>query len=114
MNFRSILFSFSVFGSLTIILVIAVLSIAGQSKGHAGSGVILAEDASVYTLSNKSVIAKVNKQSGDLVSLKYKGRELLEARFKRLACSGGFLPELLFGFGRELEGERHGRPRVCG
>src|SRR5438128_11106004 len=42
------------------------------------------------------------------------GRELLEVPFQRLACSGGLLPELLFGFGRELEGERHGRPRVRG
>jgi rhamnogalacturonan endolyase len=37
----------------------------------------LTEDSSTYTLANGIVAAKVNKRSGDLVSLRYQGLELL-------------------------------------
>src|ERR1017187_142423 len=39
--------------------------------------VTLAEDASAYTLSNGIVTARVDKKSGDLLSMKYQGMEML-------------------------------------
>lgn len=54
-------------------------SVSGQVKNGASSNVILSEDDSSFTLSNKSVTAKISKQSGDLISLKYKDSEMLEA-----------------------------------
>src|SRR5215471_14053420 len=41
------------------------------------AAVTLAEDQTAYTLSNGIVSARVDKNSGDLLSLKYKGLEML-------------------------------------
>ena len=43
----------------------------------AGAGVTLSEDSATYTLANGVLTARVNKRSGDLVSLKYQGLELM-------------------------------------
>jgi rhamnogalacturonan endolyase len=56
------------------LLVSSVL--AAPARG-ADPAVTLAEDAAAYTLANGVVTARVSKRSGDLVSLKYKGLELL-------------------------------------
>jgi rhamnogalacturonan endolyase len=42
-----------------------------------GPPVTVAEDASAYTLANGIVTARVDKKSGDLLSLRYKGTEIL-------------------------------------
>jgi rhamnogalacturonan endolyase len=44
-----------------------------------GAGVTLSDDATGYTLANGVLTARVNKRSGDLVSLTYKGLELMGA-----------------------------------
>ena len=65
------------YGSVLLsLMAIGPVFVSGQSKGTA---VVLAEDPSTYTLSNSYVTARISKQSGDLVSLKYKDHELLEA-----------------------------------
>lgn len=64
---------------LTIILLVlffAPASIFAQTKTK-DSPVVLSEDDSTFTLANQSVTAKVSKNSGDLVSLKYKNLEML-------------------------------------
>ena len=43
----------------------------------AGKPVTLTEDTASYTLANDLVTAKISKRSGDLVSLRYQGLELL-------------------------------------
>src|SRR5271167_3761948 len=57
-------------------LSLIVLSALVRAQG-APSGVTLKEDSATYTLDNGIVTAMVAKDSGDLVSLKYKGREVL-------------------------------------
>ena len=42
-----------------------------------GAPVTLAEDEPAYTLANSAVTARVDKRSGDLLSLRYKGTEIL-------------------------------------
>lgn len=44
---------------------------------RAANAVTVAEDAALYTLDNGIVTARVSKASGDLVSLRYKGTEML-------------------------------------
>lgn len=69
------------FAAISVLLISisasAPSAIFGQSKTK-DSSVALSEDASSYTLTNKNIAAQVSKQSGDLVSLKYKNLELLE------------------------------------
>jgi rhamnogalacturonan endolyase len=48
---------------------------AGNKAG--GTGVLLSEDQSAYTLSNGIVTARVDKKSGDLLSVRYKDLEML-------------------------------------
>ncbi|MGA2257000.1 MAG: hypothetical protein ABSG53_20295, partial [Thermoguttaceae bacterium] len=65
----------------------AVAADAGESKTSSGTlpaagkmptlPVIVTENDSYFTLANANVTARVNKRSGDLVSLQYRGRELL-------------------------------------
>src|SRR5580704_5021810 len=47
------------------------------SAATSGAAVTLAEDESAYTLANATVTARVDKGSGDLLSLRYKGTEML-------------------------------------
>jgi rhamnogalacturonan endolyase len=47
------------------------------SAAESGAPVTVAEDDSAYTLANGIVTARVAKNSGDLVSLRYKGTEIL-------------------------------------
>jgi rhamnogalacturonan endolyase len=56
--------------------ILIVLAVLARARG-APSGVTLREDAATYTLDNGIVTAMVAKDSGDLVSLKYQGREVL-------------------------------------
>ena len=53
---------------------------AAQSKSAAGS-VTLAEDGSAYTLSNGIVTARIDKKSGDLLSMRFKDTEMLATIF---------------------------------
>jgi rhamnogalacturonan endolyase len=53
---------------------LAALCLAARADG---AGVTLSEDAAAYTLANGALTARVNKRSGDLVSLQYKGLELM-------------------------------------
>ena len=56
------------------------LSLGLITAAHAqakSAPVTLAEDDSAYTLSNGIVIVRVDKKSGDLLSLKYKDMEML-------------------------------------
>jgi hypothetical protein len=46
-------------------------------QAPSGTGVTLQEDDSAYTLANGIVAARIDKHSGDLLSLKYKGDEML-------------------------------------
>ncbi len=65
------------FVNLSVFILIALaasFSVEAQSK----NSVVLSENNEIYTLANKSVTATVSKNSGDLISLKYKGLELLE------------------------------------
>src|ERR1700687_2657700 len=64
------------------ILIAAALAVAipltsADDKPPADAGVSVAEDDASFTLANNFVAAKVSKRSGDLVSLKYKGLEML-------------------------------------
>jgi rhamnogalacturonan endolyase len=58
-------------------LSIASLAIAANAQKPSGEKVTLAEDGSAYTLSNGTITARVDKKSGDLLSMKYKGTEML-------------------------------------
>lgn len=62
-------------GSLLAFGAQAVLPQAAQAQ--AAGAVTLTEDATTYTMSNGIVTAKVSKRSSDLVSLVYKGTEVL-------------------------------------
>jgi rhamnogalacturonan endolyase len=50
---------------------------SAATRAQDGVAVTLAEDRSAYTLSNGTVSARVDKSSGDLLSLQYKGQEML-------------------------------------
>ena len=52
----------------------ALLCSCGRDK------VSLSEDERTYTLSNSMITAVVAKESGDLVSVKYQGKEMLAVR----------------------------------
>lgn len=51
--------------------------IAFSFSGFAAGPVTLSQDANAFTLSNDFVSARIHKRSGDLISLRYKGHELL-------------------------------------
>ncbi len=53
------------------------LAAANAQQKSSGDKVTLTEDASAYTLSNGIITARVDKKSGDLLSMKYKGDEML-------------------------------------
>src|SRR5260370_34704960 len=69
-----ILSVFVAFGSL-----VTITGTAGDKPQQpaAESGVTVTQDDASFTLANGVVTAKVNKRSGDLVSLKYKELEML-------------------------------------
>ncbi len=62
---------------LLAIILIVCSAILGFSQTGAKSNVTVTEASDSYTLANAFVTARINKQTGDLVSLKYKDRELL-------------------------------------
>jgi rhamnogalacturonan endolyase len=62
---------------VTFIAAAVIFGVPISSARSAEPPVTLAEDESGYTLANGIVTAKVSKRSGDLISLKYKGLELL-------------------------------------
>ena len=53
------------------------LAIAASAQKTSGEKVTIQEDASAYTLSNGIIAARVDKSSGDLLSMKYKNTEML-------------------------------------
>ena len=64
------------FVNLSVVILIALaasFSVKAQSK----NSVVLSESNEIYTLANKFVVAVISKDSGDLISLKYKNLELL-------------------------------------
>ena len=60
-----------------LLIVSIVLGIHTLSAFSADPAVTLKQDADTYTLDNGIVTARVSKASGDLVSLRYKGLEML-------------------------------------
>jgi rhamnogalacturonan endolyase len=78
------------FALLTIPFCVLTIAANAQAK-PSGDAVTLQEDASAYTLSNGIVTARVDKRSGDLLSMKYKGMEMLGT----VAGSDG-LPDVQF------------------
>src|SRR5689334_10495732 len=60
-----------------IIAVVALAAVAAWGGTARAAGVSVAEDEATFTLANDHVTAKVAKRSGDLVSLKFHGLELL-------------------------------------
>jgi rhamnogalacturonan endolyase len=60
-----------------LIAAVALGVLAAGARAADGPAVTLAEDAAGFTLANGSVTARVDKRSGDLVSLKFKELELL-------------------------------------
>lgn len=61
---------------LALPLCLVALRANAQQK-PAGAPVTVTDDASAYTLANGIVTVRVDKRSGDLLSLKYKGMEML-------------------------------------
>ena len=55
----------------------AVFCVVGFHSANAGSNVSMTENDSAYTLDNGTVAARINKRSGDLLSLKFKNLELM-------------------------------------
>ncbi len=50
---------------------------SAQSKSGSHAATTLTEDSSAYTLANGIVTARIDKKSGDLLSMKFKGTEML-------------------------------------
>jgi len=63
--------------ALTAFSLALCVAVVGNAQQRRSEPVTLAEDASAYTLSNGIVTARVDKKSGDLVSMKYKDLEVL-------------------------------------
>src|SRR5467141_4700135 len=78
-NNRLFIFMTAVIFSFIIATTAVARSGKGQSASHAASPATVVEDQSSYTLANGIVTALISKASGDLISLKYKGLELLAA-----------------------------------
>jgi rhamnogalacturonan endolyase len=62
--------------ALRVLVALALMSTALASPARA-QDVTVAEDDASFTLSNGTIIARVLKRSGDLSSLKWRGREML-------------------------------------
>src|SRR5262245_34204035 len=62
-----------------LVLALAASNALAASVPTSPPAVTVTQDRSAYTLSNGVVTAKVHKASGDLLSLKFKGLELLAA-----------------------------------
>ncbi|HWB86529.1 MAG TPA: polysaccharide lyase family 4 protein [Bryobacteraceae bacterium] len=67
---------------LVIFSVCAVIGTSAPENSSGASGVTLTQDDLAYTLSNGTVEARINKKSGDLVSLRYNGTEMLATILK--------------------------------
>jgi rhamnogalacturonan endolyase len=63
--------------------IIAAAIFMATNPRAAGKSVTVTEDDSSFTLDNGIVAARVAKQSGDLVSLKYRGLEMLDTAAQR-------------------------------
>jgi rhamnogalacturonan endolyase len=64
-------------------LSVALLLVPTLVLGAPKPGVVISEDDSGYTLDNGILAARANKRSGDLISLKYKGLEMLNTQSGR-------------------------------
>ena len=63
---------------LSVLVVGLAASIHSAAQSKSGTrAVTLTEDGSAYTLANGIVTARIDKKSGDLLSMKYKGTEML-------------------------------------
>jgi rhamnogalacturonan endolyase len=60
-----------------LLLAMSILRCSGQETASVLLPVAVIETAAAYTLTNAFVTARVDRQSGDLVSLRYRNRELL-------------------------------------
>ena len=57
--------------------IIGLAALANAASADALPAVTLTQDSAAFTLTNAFVTARVDKQSGDLISLKYKNIEML-------------------------------------
>ena len=78
----------------------AVVTVRAQSK-H-GAAVTMTEDQSAYTLSNGIVNVRVDKRSGDLLSMQFDGMEMLATILR---------PDGLTGCGSGQAGRKSSRRR---
>jgi rhamnogalacturonan endolyase len=67
------------------IIAIFLLLFCGPTFAAPKAAVVISEDENSFTLDNGTVRARASKRSGDLLSLKYKGLEMLEAGSARQA-----------------------------
>ena len=77
--------------AIALFAICLVPAATARSQQRSAAPVTLTEDASAYTLSNGIVTARVDKTSGDLLSMKYKDMEMLGT----VAGSDG-LPDVKF------------------
>ncbi len=67
--------------SLMLLSALALAGAASAQKTDSGTLVTLKEDASAWVLSNGTVTARVDKNSGDLLSVRFKDTEMLATIF---------------------------------
>ncbi|MBV9868899.1 MAG: hypothetical protein JO316_26435 [Abitibacteriaceae bacterium] len=67
-----------IIGALVAFNIMAV-NMAGAAEATGNAAVTLGEDDASYSLANGIITAQVDKRSGDLISLKYKGLETLSS-----------------------------------
>ena len=73
---RKYLFLSAVWVSLAAFVVVPV-TVNGGSTPAGGAPVTLLEDANTFWLANGYLVARIDKRSGNLISLKYQGSEML-------------------------------------
>jgi hypothetical protein len=59
-----------------LVISLSLTATANAQQKPSGDPVKVADDGTAYTLSNGIIDARVEKKSGDLISLKYKGTEM--------------------------------------
>ena len=65
------------YSCIAFALLFGLAAMAISQQKPAGGAVTLTDDASAYVLANGIVTVRVDKKSGDLLSMKYKGMEML-------------------------------------
>lgn len=65
-----------------VVMAVAVMGAARAGWGQTGGAVTVTEEEGTYTLDNGIVRALISRKSGDLMSLKYKGAEMLATILK--------------------------------